>query len=217
LYVFKSGENKALREIPPEGPIGQSTFKKLWRDSVEITLYPSKTPYIVIPSHFYAEREDKFSLKLYSTRDVVFEEIKPEQSSQVTLTGKWKGEGNFGAHWNMDTFKKNPSFLIHVKGKTDLNLLCKVPSKTVPFFPYIVKGTSKDKFDGGKYLKEPMFALYPKGGKEFFNIDASFNVSLDETESPYVMVMATPVNIPPSDFSIIIKASNPVEITDYNK
>lgn len=215
LYVFKSEGDRPLRTIPKEGSIAQSPFKKLFRDSVEVTLYPSETPYIIIPSHFYAGREDKFTLTLYTTRDCVFEQFKKEESQSKVVTGKWKGDGNFGAHWNMETFKKNPSYLLKVQSKTDVNLVVKVPNKSVPFFPYIVKGSSKEKFDGSKYLKEPMFALYPKGGKEFFNVDAVFNFCLDETESPYVLVMSTPISIPSSEFTISFKASGPLEIVDH--
>lgn len=218
LYVFKSESNKPITKIPTNGAIGESLFKKVFRESVELALYPNENGYTIIPAHFYADREDKFTINVYATRQVKFEEYPKETLTTKVLNGSWKGDANFGAHWNIDSFKKNPYYELKVPRTTEVNIYVKVPSKTVPFFPYIVKGSVKDKFLTSKYLKDPnWFALFPKNGKEFFTVDGNFNVTLDEKESPYYLVLACPQKIPSSEFSITLKYDSNIEITDFSK
>jgi hypothetical protein len=90
VYIFENKSNDPLLSLPQEGCMAKASLKKIFRDTVEITLYSSEFPYIVIPSHFYQDREDRFLITCYSSRKCEFKELtKKENTFQEKILSHW--------------------------------------------------------------------------------------------------------------------------------
>ena len=88
-----------------DGCLAKASLKKIFRDTVEITLYYSEFPYIVIPSHFYQDREDKFEITCYSSRNCEFKEILKKENFYFEKILSFWNENQWGPHWRLDLFK----------------------------------------------------------------------------------------------------------------
>eukprot|EP01080_Neovahlkampfia_damariscottae_P010187 gene10187-2606_t len=219
IYIFKNKSNDPLISLPTEdGCLAKSSLKKLYRDTVEITLYSSEYPYIIIPSHFYQDREDKFEITCYSSRECEFKEVlKKELYHFENILSFWS-ENSWGPHWRLDLFNTNPYYYLEFDdnsesiNKIQLTLTIKVEDDKIPFFPYLLKNSFKDKFLKGKYLKEPHFLIWPSKGKEFYNSKGVFTCELDRNESPYILIMSSAIEINPSNFDIQLKSNHKIKI-----
>lgn len=100
VYVFKNDSRRRLLQMPEEGVIAQTGFKKLYRDAVEVELEKTAHPYIIIPARWYPDTEDKFTITVYSKRQVILQPISKEDDwIEETITGAWQGGDNYGPHW----------------------------------------------------------------------------------------------------------------------
>lgn len=92
-----------------------------------------------------------------------------------------------------------------------------VPDKSVPWFPYLVKGTYQDKVARGKYIKEEYCVLFPANGKEFFCSEGSFHCVLTPEESPYVLIVSSAKRIQPREFTIKFRTEHKITIQEWKK
>jgi hypothetical protein len=113
-------------------------------------------------------------------------------------------------------FNQNPYYYIEFEDpnveNVQLTLTISVEDEKIPFFPYLLKNSFKDKFLSGKYLKQQHFEIWPAKGKEFYNSKGVFTCVMEKNESPYILIMSSAIEIPPSNFDISVKTNQKVKI-----
>jgi hypothetical protein len=127
FYVIKPKHaNKRvvyLGEDPEDFIEGKASFTNTAKASLEISLAPTKAPYVILPCTFTPGEEKGFTLSVVASSDVTIQKDGKEHDwNSHVIKGEWKEETAGGCK-NHASFLNNPQYLLTVQDKTKLDAL----------------------------------------------------------------------------------------------